>query len=88
MKAVVCRNGVLSVREHAQPQPGARQVLLKVLRCGICGSDLHVRQHCDAWGTMMARGGYTSLIRAEQNVVVCDGLYRARRSGDSRKDFD
>ncbi|OYU30616.1 MAG: alcohol dehydrogenase [Comamonadaceae bacterium PBBC2] len=69
MKAVVCRNGQLTVQDRPEPRPGPGQVLLKVLRCGICGSDLHIRHHCDAWGALMARSGYTSLMRADQEVV-------------------
>lgn len=69
MKAVVCHNGQLSVVERADPRPGPGQVLLTVLRCGICGSDLHIREHCDEWGALMARSGYTSLLRADQEVV-------------------
>ena len=69
MKAVVCRNGALSVVERAEPRPGPGQVLLKVLRCGICGSDLHIRHHCDEWGALMVRSGYKSLTHANQEVV-------------------
>ena len=29
----------------AEPKPGPGQVLVKTLACGICGSDLHARQH-------------------------------------------
>lgn len=69
MKAVVCRNKQLSVVERPDPQPASGQVLLKVLRCGICGSDLHVRHHCDHWGRIMARSGYTQLKSSQQPVV-------------------
>ena len=58
MKAVVCKDKVLSVAERPDPVPGKGQLLVKVIRCGICGSDLHVRQHCDHWGK---RGGPGSL---------------------------
>ena len=47
MKAVVCQNGKLDVRDVARPEPGEGNVPLKVLRAGICGSDLHARTHCD-----------------------------------------
>jgi len=40
MKAAVCREGEFTVRELPQPAPGPQQVLLRVLRAGICGSDL------------------------------------------------
>jgi threonine dehydrogenase-like Zn-dependent dehydrogenase len=69
MKAVVCRNAQLLVVERPEPVPGPGQVLLKVLRCGICGSDLHVRKHCDEWGALMSRSGYKALVRADQEVV-------------------
>lgn len=50
MKAVVCKDQRLTVEERPDPVPETAQLLVKVLRCGICGSDLHVRQHCDHWG--------------------------------------
>jgi len=31
----------LELREVSRPEPGAHEVLIKVRRCGICGSDLH-----------------------------------------------
>lgn len=37
MKAVVCQNTELKVRELKSPRPGRGQVLLKVLRCGTVG---------------------------------------------------
>ena len=69
MKAVVCRNKILEVVERPEPQPGRGQVLVKILRCGICGSDLHVREHCDEWGAIMARSGYTALTSSDQEVI-------------------
>lgn len=69
MRAVVCRNDQLTVTELPEPEPGPGQLLLKVLRCGICGSDLHVRKYCDQWGSLMTRSGYTALTRADQEVV-------------------
>jgi threonine dehydrogenase-like Zn-dependent dehydrogenase len=69
MKAVVCRQGNLSVTERPEPVPGKGQVLLKVLRCGICGSDLHARQHCDHVGALMVRSGYKGFMRSDQDIV-------------------
>ena len=69
MKAVVCKDRKMSVVDRLDREPGRGQVLLKVLRCGICGSDLHVRKYCDQWGEMMARSGYKALLRADQEVV-------------------
>jgi threonine dehydrogenase-like Zn-dependent dehydrogenase len=42
MQAALCREaGRFEVTEVEQPRPGPGDVLLKVSRCGICGSDLH-----------------------------------------------
>ena len=69
MKAVVCKDQQLSVVERPAPKPGEGQLLVKVMRCGICGSDLHVRKHCDHWGALMARSGYKALLSGSQEVV-------------------
>jgi threonine dehydrogenase-like Zn-dependent dehydrogenase len=55
MKAVICRHAELAVADLAEPTPGRGQVRLEVLRCGICGSDLHARHGMDAWADMAAR---------------------------------
>lgn len=57
MKAVVCQNTQLSVQELPEPVPAKGQVLVEVLRCGICGSDLHLRHHCEHMGTLLAKVG-------------------------------
>jgi 2-desacetyl-2-hydroxyethyl bacteriochlorophyllide A dehydrogenase len=46
MRAAVFRSdrGALSVESVADPTPGAGQVVIKVHRCGICGSDLHMAE--------------------------------------------
>ena len=41
MRAVASRNGHLRVTELPQPEPVEGEALVKVLACGICGSDLH-----------------------------------------------
>ncbi|QPF86697.1 zinc-binding dehydrogenase [Bradyrhizobium genosp. L] len=45
MRAAIFRNGEIVVDTMPEPQPGAGQVLVKSLACGICGSDLHARKH-------------------------------------------
>lgn len=69
MKAVVCQKTELNVADVPQPVPGRGQVLLKVLRCGICGSDLHLRHHCDHMGAMIARAGYPTFPTSRDAVV-------------------
>src|ERR1700744_6529955 len=45
MRAAIFRNGEIVVDSMPEPKPGAGQVLVKTLACGICGSDLHARKH-------------------------------------------
>jgi threonine dehydrogenase-like Zn-dependent dehydrogenase len=44
-------------------------VLIKVTRCGICGSDLHACQHCDELADIIAQAGYSGFMRSDQEVV-------------------
>lgn len=70
MKAVVCRETVLTVGEVETPTPGKGQVLLEVSACGICGSDLHSRVHCDDMAELAAETGYTGFMRSDQDIVM------------------
>ena len=69
MRAVVCSNAELAVVERPEPVPGRGQVRIEVLRCGICGSDLHARHGCDAWAELAARAGYDRFARSEERIV-------------------
>jgi threonine dehydrogenase-like Zn-dependent dehydrogenase len=70
MKAVVCQNTELRVEELPEPVPAAGQVLVEVLRCGICGSDLHMRHHCDHMKRLMARVGFDAHCPTLADPVV------------------
>ena len=69
MKAVVCREAQLETENVPGPRPGHGQVLLNVLRCGICGSDLHARHHCDELADVLSEIGYRDFMRSDQRVV-------------------
>ncbi len=69
MKAVVCREAQLELADLPAVRPGQGQVLLQVLRCGICGSDLHARHHCDELAEVMTEIGYDDFMRSNQSVV-------------------
>jgi threonine dehydrogenase-like Zn-dependent dehydrogenase len=69
MRAVVCSNAELEVMERPEPVPGRGQVRIEVLRCGICGSDLHARHGSDAWAELAARAGYDRFARSDQPIV-------------------
>src|SRR4051812_7817844 len=69
MRAVVCQNHELEVSELPAANPGRGQVRLEVLRCGICGSDLHARHGIDDWADLAQRAGYSRFGRSDQRVV-------------------
>lgn len=69
MKAVLCQNAQLRVADRPSLTPVKGQVLLTVLRCGICGSDLHLRHHCDHMGALVKRAGYEHFPKASDEVV-------------------
>jgi threonine dehydrogenase-like Zn-dependent dehydrogenase len=69
MRAVVCENAELDVRDLPDPTPRRGQVRLEVVRCGICGSDLHARHGMDAWAEMAARTGYDRFGRSHEALV-------------------
>ena len=70
MKAVVCQDAKLSVAEIPALEPDRGQLLLDVLRCGICGSDLHARRHADELADVAADAGYDGMMRAHDSVVL------------------
>jgi threonine dehydrogenase-like Zn-dependent dehydrogenase len=70
MKAVACEDARLEVVELPDPEPGPGQVLLEVVRCGICGSDLHARHHADEAADILVEAGYDGFMRASQRVVL------------------
>ena len=84
MRAVVCRSSELGVTELPAPAPGAGQLLLDVVRCGICGSDLHARRHADAIAELAAEVGYDGLMRSGEDIVLgheFSGVVTARGKG-------
>ena len=69
MSAVVCQHSELDVVERPEPTPGPGQVRLSVLRCGICGSDLHARHGLDDWAGLAEVAGYPRFGRSTEPVV-------------------
>lgn len=70
MKAVVCQNSELNVVEMPEPVPAQGQVLVDVVRCGICGSDLHLRDHCNHMKALLSRVGYGNNFPSQNDPIV------------------
>lgn len=70
MKAVICQNKQLRVEDIPEPSPQRGHALLEVHRCGICGSDLHARQHCEHLSQIVRDIGFKGFMREEEAVVL------------------
>ena len=70
MKAVSCEHGTLSVVDLPEPRPVEGQLVLDVRACGICGSDLHAKDHADELTPVMAKVGYPDFMRADTATVM------------------
>lgn len=70
MKAVTLEKSELRVGDVPAPVPGRGQLVLDVVRCGICGSDLHARHHADALADIAAEIGYNGLMRSQEQIVL------------------
>ena len=70
MKAVSVANGIFSVIEMPAPRPAAGQLVLDVHRCGICGSDLHAKDHADELADVLVEVGYNDCIRRDTPTVM------------------
>lgn len=69
MKAVVRRGGQLVEGDIPAPDPGAGQVLVKTLVCGICGSDLHALHHLEHLNALNLRAGSSDTLDPSADVV-------------------
>ncbi|MFT4299726.1 MAG: zinc-binding dehydrogenase [Aeromicrobium sp.] len=70
MRAVVCHRSELTVEELPELTPGRGQVLVRVLRSGICGSDLHVRHHAQLTHDTISEVGYHDFMTPDDRVVL------------------
>lgn len=69
MRAVACEHGALDVVDLPEPEPRAGQVRIEVVRCGICGSDLHARTGIDDLAEVAKGVGYERFGRSDQQVI-------------------
>ena len=69
VKAVSCAQGSLSVVELPDPRP-AEGSWCSVCWAGICGSDLHAKDHADDLTDVMSRIGYPDFMRGDTPTVM------------------
>ena len=76
-------NGGLEIREFADPQPGAGQVVVEMKSSGLCGSDL--RPYRSSAGELGARADIISGHEPCGVVAEVGAGVRNVRVGDSRR---
>lgn len=69
MKSVLCQNAELRIEDRSVLKPSRGQVLLEVIRCGICGSDLHMQHHCDHMHHLASRVGFDGIAKSTDELV-------------------
>ena len=84
MRAAVFKGGgkLLEIENVADPEPGQGEAIIKVQRCGLCGSDIHMTsEHSDYYpvgsiighefaGEIVALGAGVSKLKVGQNVTA------------------
>ncbi|MEE3849365.1 zinc-binding dehydrogenase [Gordonia sp. LSe1-13] len=69
MRALTMQDSRLTVAEIAEPTPGPGEVLVEVLACGICGSDLHCAAHGPEFNKATQGAAGIELLDLSQPVV-------------------
>lgn len=84
---VMTAPGEISFRQIKVPEPGPDQVLVKIKRIGVCGSDIHVyhgthpytkypvTQGHEVSGVIVKTGQYANKYKAGQRVVIEPQVY-------------
>jgi threonine dehydrogenase-like Zn-dependent dehydrogenase len=70
MRAAVMRDQKLVADTIPEPRPGAGEVVVRTLACGICGSDLHVLKHARRVVEVMRRSGAPMVMDLGRDVVM------------------
>src|SRR5215831_18659044 len=70
MRAAVMRNKKITVDDIPIPVPGAGEVLVKTLSCGICGSDLHTLKHAEKLVEVSRRSGGPFIMDLSRDIVM------------------
>ncbi|MBX6357870.1 MAG: zinc-dependent alcohol dehydrogenase family protein [Micromonosporaceae bacterium] len=97
--AVVVQPGQIAVESVPDPQPGPREVVVRVAGCGICGTDLHIMdgEFAPAYpivpghefaGEVVELGSQVTELRVGDRVAVdpslyCGECYYCRRSREN-----
>ena len=85
MRAVVMQDSELRVADVPDPVPGPGEVLVEVLACGICGSDLHCASHGPEFNAATSAAAGSELMDLDRPVVFGARVRRPRRGLRARR---
>lgn len=70
MKAVILEKGQLSLADIPDPVPAQGLLLTRPLACGVCGSDLHAKDHSTHLCDLLHRAGFRGFMDPSRPVVM------------------
>ena len=70
MKAAVLLDGRLTLEDVPEPVPATGLALAAPLACGVCGSDLHARDHAVHLCNLLHRAGFRGFMDPASPVVM------------------
>ena len=70
MKAAVLNAGALTIEDVAEPTPRAGEIVVRPLACGICGSDLHAKDHAGHLCDLLHRAGFQGFMDPTKPVIM------------------
>src|ERR1039457_1883502 len=70
MRAAERRRKTLFADNIPPPVPGAGEVLVKTLACGICGSDLHTLKHAEKLVAAARKSGAPFVMDLTRDIVM------------------
>jgi len=70
MRAQSCETKSSSSIIYPTPAPGAGEVLVKTLACGICGSDLHALKHAEKMVEGSRKAGAPFVMDLKRDIVM------------------
>lgn len=70
MKAVILEKGQLALADIPDPVPAQGLLLTRPLACGVCGSDLHAKDHSAHLCDLLHRAGFRGFMDPSRPVVM------------------
>ncbi len=70
MRAMMLEQGQFTLAQVDDPEPSDGQLLTRPLACGVCGSDLHAKDHADHLCDLLHRAGFKGFMDPHRPVVM------------------